>query len=365
MIVLITRFSWQPRTLGGAEASADIYAYALKELGHDVRLITNFKTSRFEQVKILPLPGHRNLQQIAAWFVLPWLALFSNADIISAQSRSDQVVFTLTKWLHRKPVVWRDAGDLIHQISLNRKNPLARFNQHLLIAAMKKADAITVLNDDDKLALTKILANLGINISSRPYTVPSDILFEDYDLSAKPLPKPKEVLLGTYGRLDKHKGVQYVINTLQSLDNTKLWIIGDGLYRQELEKLASGLPVRFWSYQKNISKLLKSIDIFIQPSEFEGWGRTVKEAMYFGKPVIGSNTGGIAVQIEDGKTGLLFEPGNVKELTEKLELLINDKALREKLGKAARKKAIKDGDYVQLVKTKVLPLFEEVIKQRK
>jgi glycosyltransferase involved in cell wall biosynthesis len=63
---------------------------------------------------------------------------------------------------------------------------------------------------------------------------------------------------------------------------------------------------------------------------------TVLEAMAFGKPVIGSRIGGIPEQIDDGKSGLLFQMGNVDELENKMKILINDTSLRSSMGKAAR-----------------------------
>jgi len=103
------------------------------------------------------------------------------------------------------------------------------------------------------------------------------------------------------------------------------------------------------------------IDISVQPSEFEGWGRNIKEAMYFGKPVVGSNIGGIALQINDGFNGLLFDAKNVSGLVMQLEKLINNPPLRKKLGNAAKQKALKDGDYKSLAKNKILPLFYDTL----
>src|SRR5690606_23904333 len=98
-------------------------------------------------------------------------------------------------------------------------------------------------------------------------------------------------------------------------------------------------------------------------AEFEGWGRNVKEAMYFSLPVVGSDVGGIADQIDDGKTGLLFEPKNVNQLEKQLDKLIKDSKLRTKLGKAAHNKAVADGDYVDLVKNQILPIFKSALKR--
>jgi glycosyltransferase involved in cell wall biosynthesis len=64
----------------------------------------------------------------------------------------------------------------------------------------------------------------------------------------------------------------------------------------------------------------------------------VLEAMAFGKSVIGSRIGGIPEQIEDGKSGYLFEMGNTEKLAEKMIDLILNPALRITMGMAARQK---------------------------
>ena len=64
----------------------------------------------------------------------------------------------------------------------------------------------------------------------------------------------------------------------------------------------------------------------------------VLEAMAVGKPVIGSRIGGIPEQIEDARTGFLFEMGNVKELARKIDILAGDAGLSKQLGHAARLK---------------------------
>jgi glycosyltransferase involved in cell wall biosynthesis len=64
---------------------------------------------------------------------------------------------------------------------------------------------------------------------------------------------------------------------------------------------------------------------------------SVLEAMASGKAVIGSNLGGLPEQIEDGASGLLFEPGNAHDLAEKMARLMQDKVLRQDMGRAGRK----------------------------
>ena len=286
-------------------------------------------------------------------------------DVVNPHSRFDQIALSTTKWLHRRPVVWKDPGDLVHMIKLKRSNLLGKWNQKLYIAAIKRADAIYTLNQVSLNHLLNTLKELGVEDQADKFSVvPSDIAFEDYDLDAKPPQSKAKLIIGTIIRLDPHKGVQHLIKAFKKLDldDSELWIIGDGEYKHQLKKLAGDRKdIKFWGYKTNTSPYLKGMDIFVQPAEFEGWGRTVKEAMYFSLPIIGSNVGGIAQQIKDGRSGILFEPKDVDGLTDKLEQLAGDKQLRQKLGNQAHQQALASGDYKRLMQSKIIPLFEKHI----
>lgn len=75
---------------------------------------------------------------------------------------------------------------------------------------------------------------------------------------------------------------------------------------------------------------------------FEGFPMVVVEAMLHGKAVICSRIGGLPEIVEDGKTGLLFEPGNVKELADKIQYLWDRPDLCREMGQAGREKALRE-----------------------
>ena len=80
-------------------------------------------------------------------------------------------------------------------------------------------------------------------------------------------------------------------------------------------------------------------DIFVlAPPKVEGFGFSVLEAISFGIPVVVSNVCALPELVENGKTGFVVKPGSVNDLVEKLEILIKDQTLREKMGDAARKR---------------------------
>lgn len=371
MKIVVSRIS--DGTFGGAELSAIDHAKSYLVLGHEVTMITNIEQPRLKGLKTYrTLWPHRHggllklitfpLFSIHHALVTLWVKIVFRPDIYNPHSRDDQVIQTLLRPIHRTPVVWKDPADLRHFLARERSGFFWRLNNTLLHNAVQRADAIYTLNPNERDLIFKEIDRLGLN-RPRIELIPSSILYSDYNLKAEAPQKKNSLVISTIIRLIDHKGVQYLIEafkTLKDSSNIELWIVGDGPYRDELEELAgSDERIEFFGFRSDVSTFYAAIDIFVQPAEFEGWGRNVKEAMYFGLPVVGSNVGGIAKQITDEENGLLFPVGDIDKLSKQLNRLIEDKALRKKLGTAAKKKALADGDYVNLINEKVIPLFRE------
>ncbi|MBU4444419.1 glycosyltransferase family 4 protein [bacterium] len=143
-----------------------------------------------------------------------------------------------------------------------------------------------------------------------------------------------------FGRISKEKGIETLLKANKSFsDNMALKIAGTGPMEDMLRK---GYPdVEFLGYKKGeeLNEIISKSAFVVVPSEcHENCSMVVLEAMSMGKPIIGSRIGGIPEQVEDGKTGFLFEMGNVGELAEKMKILTQNKKMRVEYGKAARKK---------------------------
>jgi sulfoquinovosyltransferase len=103
----------------------------------------------------------------------------------------------------------------------------------------------------------------------------------------------------------------------------------------------TGMPAVFTGMLggEELSQAYASGDVFVMPSESETLGLVVLEAMSSGIPVVGARAGGIPDIIPpelDGKTGFLFNPGDLNDCLSKLEPLLDNQELRETIGKAAR-----------------------------
>ncbi|MDD5031628.1 MAG: glycosyltransferase [Patescibacteria group bacterium] len=147
----------------------------------------------------------------------------------------------------------------------------------------------------------------------------------------------KEIVVGSVGRLTKQKGFDGLITALAKTDKkVKCFIAGDGAERKRLEKLIKKLNlsgrVELAGWQKDVSEFLNSLDIFVLPSRWEGFGIAILEAGLAGLPVIASGVDGIKEIIEDGQDGLLFGKEDVSGLAEKINYLIERPRERERLG---------------------------------
>ena len=111
--------------------------------------------------------------------------------------------------------------------------------------------------------------------------------------------------------------------------------------KESLIKLSEDLDVskivQFLGEQKNINEYYLQADIFVLPSIWEGFGIVILEAFSAKVAVIASNIEGPAELIKNNINGLLFEPENYVQLSEKLTMLINNKKLRRRIANNGHK----------------------------
>ena len=153
----------------------------------------------------------------------------------------------------------------------------------------------------------------------------------------------RNIMIGSVGRLVGVKNysslIESMIQVTKADHEVKLFIIGDGPLREELESQIdiSGLnqSVALMGERNDIPDLLGAMDIYVLPSIFEGISISILEAMAAKLPVVATRVGGNPEIIVKGKTGFLVESRNSGELALRLIELAKDQGKRSDFSKAA------------------------------
>ncbi len=124
---------------------------------------------------------------------------------------------------------------------------------------------------------------------------------------------PEDLLLLYVGRISTEKQLQHLKPVLEQVPGTRLALVGDGPARAEIEAAFAGTPTVFMGYLQGeaLSQAYASADMFVFPSALESFGLVIVEAMAAGLPVVASRVGGVRDVIEEGVTGISFEPGDI------------------------------------------------------
>jgi glycosyltransferase involved in cell wall biosynthesis len=146
-----------------------------------------------------------------------------------------------------------------------------------------------------------------------------------------------EFKVGYVGQLIPRKGLDVLLRAFARLKHARkrLFIVGDGPQKAELESLAESLgekqAIEFLGFRPDRIRLMRDWQAFVLPSSLEGIPRCLLEAMASGVPIVASDIPGCRELIKPGDTGLLFSPGDVETLAGHLEVLAGDSELRSNL----------------------------------
>ena len=162
-------------------------------------------------------------------------------------------------------------------------------------------------------------------------------------------PKQKDKVNITFtGRILKDKGVLDLIQALNKLPETIKSKIVLNLYGKidlenpahisetEINALLKSNFILWHGYSDNIKGVLVQSDIYCLLSYREGLPKSTIEAMAIGRPILTTNAPGCDDTVEEGVNGFKVEAGDVDAISKKLKELIEDKALRIKMGKKSR-----------------------------
>ncbi|HVS63818.1 MAG TPA: glycosyltransferase, partial [Thermoanaerobaculia bacterium] len=167
------------------------------------------------------------------------------------------------------------------------------------------------------------------------------------DVVRRALELPSDaIVVGGIGRLSPKKGFHVLVNAVGRLLAAglpvELVLVGEGPERARLEAeaRAAGLEgrVRFLGHRSDVQDLYSAFDVFVLPSYEEGSPNALLEAMASGCPVIATAVGGTPEILGDFSLGRLISPGDPEARAAALGELLEDAALRRRLGEQARRR---------------------------
>lgn len=190
----------------------------------------------------------------------------------------------------------------------------------------------------------------SLNINEWDYTLDRNIIRKEFDIA------PDTLLITLISRAVPSKGHDLLLRAVAKIKARvpcfKVLIVGDDdpgvlemgrSYVAELKELTYELglteQVIFSGTRGDVQHILAASDLFAMPAVDEGFGLAFLEAMAMKKPVIALDSGGAPEVVEHGKAGLLSEPGNILQLAENIQTLLENAELRLQMGEYGRKRA--------------------------
>lgn len=217
--------------------------------------------------------------------------------------------------------------------------------------------------------VSETLVQAGIP-ARRVTRIDNGIQVEQFENAVPPASRTAGITIGTVCRLVPEKGVADLLhaakNVLLRHRDVRFLIAGDGPARLELEELAHKLGisshVTFSGFCKDMPSTYAAMDVFVLPSWNEGMPMSVIEAMAAGKPVVSTFVGALPEVITD-KTGVLIAPGDHQTMAKVLTTLIDNRDLRESMGREAAIRARKSFS-VQAMADSYCRIYEEICDAR-
>jgi glycosyltransferase involved in cell wall biosynthesis len=218
---------------------------------------------------------------------------------------------------------------------------------------------ITVSNYDKNLAL-----KYQIGESEKIQTVHNGMPGISRELLSDPKLQPPKIIM--IARFDEQKDHKTLLDALSKLKDLpwKMFFIGDGPFRTITEGIAKskGLEERvvFLGKRNDVTEQLAKAQMFVLSTNWEGFPRSILEAMRAGLPVIATDVGGVGEAIVDGKNGFLTPKGDVEALRKHLFNLIVNPKLRMTMGREGQNRFEQNFTFEKMLE-KTLDIYNEYL----
>jgi len=332
----------QAYDIGGAHVHVRDLACTLRERGYDAIVLGGGEGALAAQLSSRGIPFYslRNMHRsvgpiggIRAIVEIRGLLKELRPDLVSTHSTAAGLFGRVAAWSLGTPVLFT-----AHGWGFTDGRPLAQRVAFWLAekaAAPFSAKIITVC-EADLLAARRTHVTRHDRLVAIPNAMPDISEF----LRANPDKSPPRIIM--VARLSWWKDHQTLLRALAGLVELEwtLDLVGDGPTRFQIEALAASLKISdrvyFHGFRSDVASYLAAAQLFVLASKWEGFPRSILEAMRAGLPVVASDVGGVHESVRDGETGFVVRAGDVEELRERLRRLITSPTLRLQMGRAGR-----------------------------
>ncbi len=335
---------------GGGEKWHFEHAKALQNQGFKVIAVTSPNSDLHQKLMRASIPVF-SLKINTLSFLNP----FKRRELINFFKRNkvSKIIINLSADLKIAAPTARKAGvaKIIYRRGSSIPIKSTPLNRNLLL---KKTDLI-IANSQ----ATKKTVQQHINVPDSKIKI---IYNGVHTQNLQPQPKTnRPLVIGGLGRLNKQKAFHLFIDTLEELHKRGLKVKAEIGGKGELEEYLKNYAeqknltnyINFSGFQTDINQFMSRIDIFFLSSEWEGFGYVLAEAAACEKPCVGFNISSNPELILHEKTGFLAPAFNISKAADYLTILIENKALREKMGQNGRKHILKNFTFkhsIELIK---------------
>jgi glycosyltransferase involved in cell wall biosynthesis len=217
-----------------------------------------------------------------------------------------------------------------------KANSFSRWKYRQVDCFIAASDAIRQMLIGDGVAPDRVVTvHEGIDVDRTDATPPVNV----HEALWLPHHAP---LVGNVAALVPHKGQRYLIEAahlvIQKIPDARFVILGEGELREHLEHLVHEhhleKHVLLPGFRTDVVGCIKGFDLFVMSSVTEGLGTSLLDAMACRKAIVGTRVGGIPEVVDDGRTGLLVDPRDARQLATAIVKLLQDRQQRERMAAA-------------------------------
>jgi glycosyltransferase involved in cell wall biosynthesis len=329
--------------IGGAQVHVRDLASAMQAAGHEVTVLAGMAGALFDQLagrgvrfRLVPdlvrsIAPHRD---IAALHQLKALLKELRPDLVSTHSSKAGWLGRLAARQQRIPVIFTAHGWAFTEGVPRPQRSVYACAERIMSPLGDRI--ITVSEYDRVLAVENRIAP-----ASKITRIHNGVHGCLDRLRPSAAAAVRVVMIGRFSAQKDHAGLLHALARLSQL-NWTLDLVGDGPLQAQAFALAGSLGigkrVRFLGMREDVCPVLNEANVYALISNWEGFPRSILEAMSAGLPVVASAVGGVPEAVQDGATGFLVPRADDHHLTDRLRLLISSAEVRHRLGAAGRRR---------------------------